>query len=109
MLPSDVLGLAFGVGIGLANVLVSLALYAWARRRTGAGFIHVVLGGMAVRLPLTAAAAAAVLALTDVSALAFVGALMATFVAGLVVETVLVTRDARQTASPADSPPFPSS
>ena len=107
MPPSDLLGLTLGVGLGLANALASLALYGWARRKSGAGFIHVVLGGMAVRLPLTAAAAAAVLAFTAVSPLAFVGSLMATFVTGLLVEIALVLRDARRPS--AGAPPFSSS
>ena len=99
------LGLSLGAGIGLVNALASLLLYGWARRRAGNGFIPVILGGMAVRLPLTAAAAAATLAFVYVDALVFVGALMATFVACLVAESAVVLHDVRAAARP----PFPSS
>jgi hypothetical protein len=94
------LGLSLGTAIGLLNALASLVLYGWACRRERSGFIAVVLGGMAVRLPLTAAAAAAVLAFVYVDALAFVGALMATFAACLLAESAVVLRDARSAADP---------
>ena len=98
------LGLSLGIGIGLVNALVSLALYGWARSREGNGFVHVILGGMALRLPLTAAAAAGVLAFVYVDALAFTGALMATFVACLLAESAVVLRDARSASGLAADP-----
>ncbi len=103
------LGLTLGGGIGVANAAASYGLYRIARDRTDKVFYSVVLLGLVGRLGVALVLVALVLVAVPVHALAFVGALLASVVAGLVVETALIYRGQRRhaggpTVSPTPSP-----
>jgi len=98
------LSLLIGAVLGAVNAALALAV---ARRAVTLGLassLNLVVGGMAVRLLLLLGAVAAVLLSVPVHRLAFVGALGAVFVAGLIAEIVFVLGRAQRSAS-APRPP----
>lgn len=98
-MPSDVwLGLAVGIGIGLANAAVSIVLYRIARKRPARSFYRIAFGGMTARMGAVLLAVVLVVALVPVHIPAFIGALLVVFVIGLAAEITVMAR------RPADPP-----
>ncbi len=98
MTPDIALGLALGVGIGLANAAASYGLYRLVRGRSDQAFYSVVLMGLLGRLGLALMLVAAIVVAVPVHLVAFVSALLASVAAGLAVETALIYRSQRRTA-----------
>ena len=86
-----------GVAIGAANAAASYALYRVGRER--AAFLRIVLGGMVVRLVVTAAVVGLVLLALPVHRVGFVAGFFAAFAAGTAVEILLIQRHAARSSS----------
>lgn len=105
MTPDVLLGLTLGGAIGLLNAAASYGLYRLVRGRPDKTFYTVVLLGLLGRLGSALVLVALVLVLVPVHFFAFIGALLASVVVGLVTETLLVHRaQARPTGGAAASP-----
>lgn len=92
-MPADILlGLLAGSLIGAGNALASLLLYYRARERSMAIFYRNVFGGMFLRMMIVLAAVVLVMQLAPVDIFSFVGALLATFVIGLIIDIYLILR-----------------
>ncbi len=102
MPPDIALGLVLGGSIGLVNAAVSYGLYRLVRDRPSKTFYKVVLLGVLGRLGGGLALVAGIFAFVPVHSFAFTGALLASVVAGLAAETLLVHRG--QTRLAAASP-----
>lgn len=105
MTPDVLLGLTLGGGIGLANAAASYGLYRLVRHRSDKTFYSVVLLGVVGRLGVALVLVALILALVPVHFFAFIGALLASVVAGLVTETALIHRGQTRLADGAAASP----
>lgn len=95
--------LLLGALLGVAYSAAALLVARRARTLEPNHALRVVLGGMLIRMGLTLAAFAAVLALVPVNRGAFVGGLGATFLLGLLAEVFLVLGRPAPTPDPSDS------
>lgn len=86
------LGIGLGAVLGLAYDVASVLNAQLAARYRGLGFLYVVIGGMMARMAFGLTLVGVVLHLTPALPPAFVAALMAFFLIGLVVEIALLHR-----------------
>lgn len=92
MTQEVLLGVGFGVSIGLLYGAASLATIRLAARYGDQKFMLVFLGGLMARLAVAVVLVMLVVALLEVHTLAFIGTLFFVFFLGLVLEVWLVHR-----------------
>jgi hypothetical protein len=98
------LSLVLGGSIGVLYIAASLLTHRWAARHRTQRFLAIVLGGMLVRMIVALTLVGGIAAFVPVHLPSFIGAFFATFVAGLMIEVVLLHRRGAGTPSE-DVPP----
>lgn len=90
MAPYWWLGLVLGGGVGIAYTLAGYVVTRYAARQGRRRFMTLFFGGMVVRMAVALALVALVFAFALVPVLPFMGALLVTFAAGLVIDVLRI-------------------
>jgi hypothetical protein len=96
MAPDTWMSIGFGIAIGLFHALASLGVSHVAGRFASQDYLMIYLGGMVLRLVLTAALVVLVVLLAPLDPAGFLIALFAVFFVGLVWEVLLLHRRAAE-------------